>query len=1148
MSVKSCTFLVVLVAAMLAIVSPVAAAPADSFTNLEKMILDVNDVTVEGDVNNDYVVDNADIDAISAAYGAPLLSAEEKSADLNGDGEVGIGDLVTSGVNYGMVLFGASSGSTDIFLDSDYTRIAPDTEFQMRVNITTGDEILGASVIVAYDNSILNATGVNEGSFMNSDGKTTSTYEEIDRDAGTVRYDIARMTGIGINGSGDYMTITFETLSEGTEDVVISEYEIIDKDLNVITGVDVQNATVMVDINDAAYIDTIPEKSVNESKTITFPVNAVDPEGDNFTMSIQEGPGILDTNYTYISDWDVDHDNEIHSIVLETVDDYNAATDTESFQLTVIDVNRDPSMDVITGKLVDEGQALSFTLSGTDPESDTLLYSVISGPGSIDGSQYSYEPGWDTNHISEVATVTIKADDGYGGTDETSFQLTVNDTNRDPTINAMADTDVDEGGTLSFTVSGSDPDLDALTYSVKSGPGSITGTTYSYSPGWDTDHDNEAVPVTIEANDGNGGTDETTFDVTVIDVNRDPSIDTITGKSVDEGQLLTFTLSGSDPESDTLAYSVTSGPGSVIGTTYSYTAGWDTDHDNEAVPVTIEADDGNGGTDEATFDITVTDVNREPTIEEHSPADMTPDVGEGSTLAFSITASDPESDTLTYSWELDGSEVSTVSTYTYSPGYDDSGPHEVEVTVSDGSLTGNEVWDVTVIDVTVACSQDSDCGTDGYVSSEFCSGLDVMMTYRTYTCNNPGVGSAYCSSSESDILQETCTYICSSGACIENDDPVIDTIANQAVDEGQSLSFVITASDTYDDVVTLSLKSGPGSVTDGVYSYSAPWDGNHIDEVHTVTIEASDGNGGTDEKTFDITVTDFNQGPTMGSIADTEMYEDESLSITLSATDPESDTLTYSITDGLGSIDGDEYVYPITWDSDHENDEFSVTIEVSDGNGAEDDETFTVLVRDVNRPPVIDSREPSGMSTSVDEGSTKTFSVTVTDPDGDSILYEWELDNIPVSTSGSEYSYSPDYTDSGTHTVEVAAYDGYDIVSTDWDVTVNNVGTVSIPLSSGMNIGVEIPAMPVNTEITSVLSSISGKYTEVAVYDPSVYCDESVFCVGLSQSECETVCDARRWLIYNPSKPPFLNTLDSLGTSPFNIDMAQSAMLTVNIV
>jgi len=64
----------------------------------------------------------------------------------------------------------------------------------------------------------------------------------------------------------------------------------------------------------------------------------------------------------------------------------------------------------------------------------------------------------------------------------------------------------------------------------------------------------------------------------------------------------------------------------------------------------------------------------------------------------------------------------------------------------------------------VQCDSNSDCGTSGWIGSPYCSGNDVYQTYRTWTCNNPGTPSSYCSYSDQQMLKQTCTS-CSGGAC-----------------------------------------------------------------------------------------------------------------------------------------------------------------------------------------------------------------------------------------------------------------------------------------------------------------------------------------------------------------------------------------------
>jgi PKD repeat protein len=110
-------------------------------------------------------------------------------------------------------------------------------------------------------------------------------------------------------------------------------------------------------------------------------------------------------------------------------------------------------------------------------------------------------------------------------------------------------------------------------------------------------------------------------------------------------------------------------------------------------------DDGNddGSTGGGT---TPTGANSAPVIDSFQPELTTPSVNEGGSLAFSVTAHDPDGGALSYAWLLDGSGVSAnVSSWTYNPDYSSSGSRTVKVTVSDGTDSDEQIWTVTVNDV-----------------------------------------------------------------------------------------------------------------------------------------------------------------------------------------------------------------------------------------------------------------------------------------------------------------------------------------------------------------------------------------------------------------------------------------------------------------
>ncbi|MSU60394.1 MAG: hypothetical protein EXS52_00560 [Candidatus Staskawiczbacteria bacterium] len=69
--------------------------------------------------------------------------------------------------------------------------------------------------------------------------------------------------------------------------------------------------------------------------------------------------------------------------------------------------------------------------------------------------------------------------------------------------------------------------------------------------------------------------------------------------------------------------------------------------------------------------------------------------------------------------------------------------------------------------VTPACTTNADCGTNGFTGSLTCQNNDVYQGYKTYTCNNPGTTSSYCSNNTVSQLKQMCaaSQACSTGGC-----------------------------------------------------------------------------------------------------------------------------------------------------------------------------------------------------------------------------------------------------------------------------------------------------------------------------------------------------------------------------------------------
>ncbi len=81
----------------------------------------------------------------------------------------------------------------------------------------------------------------------------------------------------------------------------------------------------------------------------------------------------------------------------------------------------------------------------------------------------------------------------------------------------------------------------------------------------------------------------------------------------------------------------------------------------------------------------------------------------------------------------------------------------------------------------ITCSFDSQCGTDGFIGSVFCSGDSVAQSYANYTCLNPSTTQSSCSLVVTNRTKQLCEDTCIAGSCV-----TIECYNNSECDDGNS--------------------------------------------------------------------------------------------------------------------------------------------------------------------------------------------------------------------------------------------------------------------------------------------------------------------------------------------------------------------------
>ncbi len=211
-----------------------------------------------------------------------------------------------------------------------------------------------------------------------------------------------------------------------------------------------------------------------------------------------------------------------------------------------------------------------------------------------------------------------------------------------------------------------------------------------------------------DGNDVNEYALSSAFDITVTgQANQAPDADAGPDQVVSEGEQVTLDGTGSsDPDNDTLSYSwartgglpvILNGPTTASPT---FTAP-DVETSGGSVTLTLTVDDSNGGTDTDTVTITVNNVvaNQAPN------ADAGPDqaVNEGEQVTLDGTdSSDPDGDTLSYSWARTGglsvtlNNANTASPTFTAPDVETSGGSVTLTLTVDDSNGGTDTDTVTI--------------------------------------------------------------------------------------------------------------------------------------------------------------------------------------------------------------------------------------------------------------------------------------------------------------------------------------------------------------------------------------------------------------------------------------------------------------------
>jgi hypothetical protein len=520
-------------------------------------------------------------------------------------------------------------------------RIALPLDFRFRLDIAIGMVVSGDNNVVNTVNTVIREGGTtitpnnnppaisgNPPATVEAGDAYSFTPSASDADGDALTFSIVgrpawatfvassgRLSGTpGINDIGTYADIRI-SVSDGSNSNSLAAFSI-----------EVTNG------NAAPTISGSPPLVVDVGATYSFLPTADDPDGDTLTFSISNSPAwaAFDSSTGGLSGTPGSSDVGSYLDIVITVSDGQQSASVGPFTVNVVADNAPPSIAGSGAATLVAGTAYDFQPTASDPDGDPLSFSITNPPswasfdaatGRLNGTPTVADEG-------TFANIIIRVSDGASTSSLAAFSITVTVPNSPPTIGGTPGTQVNAGTAYSFTPTANDADGDNLSFSISGRPawasfsqstGQLSGTPGTGAAGT---YSNIRISVT----DGTATATLAAFSITVVAPNSAPTISGTPAAAVNINTAYSFTPTVSDPDGDTLTFSITGLPAwANFDTSSGRLAGTPGDADVGVYgDIRISVSDGTGTATLAPFSISVNAVgNGSATLSWSAPTENT---------------------------------------------------------------------------------------------------------------------------------------------------------------------------------------------------------------------------------------------------------------------------------------------------------------------------------------------------------------------------------------------------------------------------------------------------------------------------------------------------------------------------------------------
>jgi hypothetical protein len=919
----------------------------------------------------------------------------------------------------------------------------------------------------------------------------TNTSTDVDSPANTLRYELlASPSGMTLDtNTGAIAWTPSEAQGPSTNTVTVRVYD---------SGTPFMAATnsftvTVNEVNLAPALTVPADQIVSELTLLSVTNTATDADlpANALTFELLAGPAglTLDANTGAIAWTPAEAQGPSTNTVTVRVYDSGEPTlaMTNSFAVTVNEVNSAPALTVPADQIVSELTLLSVTNTATDADlpANALRYELLAGPSGMTLDTNTGAIAWTPAEAQgpSTNTVTVRVYDSGEPTlaMTNSFTVTVNEVNSAPALTVPADQIVSELTLLSVTNTATDADLpaNALTFELMAGPAGLTLDANTGVIAWTpTEAQGPSTnTVTVRVYDSGEPTLAMTnsFTITVNEVNSAPALTVPADQIVSELALMSVTNTATDADlpANALTFELLAGPSGMSLDTNTGVIAWTPTEAQgpSANTVTVRVYDSGEPTLAMTnsFTVTVNEVNSAPALT--VPADQV--VSELALMSVTNTATDADLPANALRFELLASpagmtldtntgviawtpaEAQGPSTNTITVRVCDSGEPTLAMTNS-FTVTVNEVNSVPVLTVPTNCVMDeltllsvTNTATDtdlpaNALTFELLAGpagltLDTntgVIAWTPAEAQGPSTNTVtvrVCDSGE-PALAATNSFMVTVNEV--NSAPALAVPADQIVSELALMSVTNTATDA--DVpanaLTFELLAGPSGMSLDTNTGVIAWTPAEAQgpSANTVTVRVYDSGEPTLAMTnsFTVTVNEVNSAPALTVPADQIVSELALMSVTNTAADADlpANALRFELLAGPSGMTLDTNTGVIAWTPAEAQGPSANTVTVRVYDSGEPTlamtNSFTVTVNEVNSVPVLTVPTNCVM----DELTLLSVTNTAADADFPANTLQYELlawpNGMTLDTNTGVIAWTPTEAQGpSTNTITVRVYD-----------------------------------------------------------------------------------------------------------------------------